>query len=505
VRSSLMTSSPTSTGELGASSVSAPVFSPWSIRIPVLAWVLMSLPAFFVLPAGDDWRTSSPLFALEWNALRPNMLWRPFEPVVRRLIGFAATMVYPSALHALVIVGHAMTGFFVYRLLREARTTAWAAGIATALVLIFPGAGAAVWSVDSAVQTWSTGCGLWSVFLLATRRQHRWPLAWLAPAFLSMVWKESGTAWPIAAPCLVALIGSWTQPLEWRRTCRALTLGIGLLACYLLIRTSLAQTGGIGAAAGRYSLSLSPVVLGRNFGMLGAVALLPIDTLALLGSPRNLGLAATTAAAGIPLLLLCVWACIRTLGVARIFLATASLVVIAVPHLVLEHVSEMYAHPLIAGAALVFLPALCAFGIGRRVVTAGAACAFLGALLSDAHKLTAMIEAGHSASDVGIRIVAEHAQAPRIICAVPAVNFPAGYSVFQISPGPASGWGASAQQAWGWSPRTEYLRLKSIEECQAQHSDVTVLFAADGAFTFVSVARQRVSEQTTKDEPSKPD
>jgi hypothetical protein len=480
------------TGENGS-----PPASRWVLGIPVLAWSLMALPAFFVLPSGDDWSTSSPLFSLDWDSLRPSLFWRPFEPVVRWLTGLAGAMFYPGAQHVLVVAGHAITGWFAYQILREAKTSQRMAALATALFLTMPGAGAAVWSVDSAIQTWSTGCGLWSVLLLTRRRQMRWPVAWLAPALLSMLWKESGTAWAIAAPCLAALVGSWTQLPDWRRIAHALTLGIGLLTCYLAARSYLSHSVQIGVGTGRYSLSLSPLAIGRNFGMLATAALSPIDTVALLGNPRHLGLAVMTAASGLPLLALCFWVFVTTLGAARMVLAMASLLSIAGPHILLAHVSEMYAHPLMAGALLVLVPALGPAGIGRRALWAGAGCALFGTLLSDAHKLTEMIETGYSAREVGHGLAAEHPQAPFRLCAVPAVTFQASYSVFQMAPGPASGWGASARQAWGWSSRTAYLQRSSTAECQATNADLIVSFATDGKFSLMSSPKRQEAEATT--------
>lgn len=454
----------------------------WVVAIPILAWAVMSLPALLVQPSGDDWGTSSPLFTLHWGSLRPHLMWRPIEPVLRWLIGLAPGTLYPGASHIFVVAGHAMTGWFAYRLLREAKVSYWTAGLATAAAMILPGAGAAVWSVDSAIQTWSSGCGLWAVFLLMTSRRRRWPVAWLAPAALSMVWKESGTAWPVAGPLLAALLASWSQPVDWRRTGRSLILGLGLLACYLVLRTVLAQTSGLGADGGRYSLSLSPLVLGRNLGILGVAAFLPVDTVALLGEPRNLGLAVVTALLGVPMLVFCVLAWARLTTGLRTLLATAVILVVAGPHLVLGHVSEMYAHPIIVAATLVFTPALCQFGGRRWLLAAAVLCMFFGSLISDAHKLAVMIATGHGARQIGTAIAAEHPQPPRLMCAVQPATVKAGYSVFQMSPGLASGWGASALQAWGWPRQTGFVQAGSASDCQSKNADLTVVFATDNTF-----------------------
>jgi hypothetical protein len=464
----------------------------WVAAIPILAWALMSLPAFLVQPSGDDWSTSSPLYALQWGAVRPQIMWRPFEPLLRWLVGLAPGVLYPSAPHALAIAGHAMSGWFAYRLLREARVSSRSASLATAVALILPGAGAAAWSVDSAIQTWSSGCGLWAVFLLMTSRQRRWPAAWLAPAFLSMMWKESGTAWPVAAPLLAALLGSWTRPMDWRQTLRALGLGLGLLACYLVLRTTLAQASGLGAVAGRYSLSLSPLVLGKNLGQLGVVALLPVDTVALLGQPKNLGLAVVTALLGVPMLVLGASAWARLVTVPRAFLETAVMLLVAGPHLVLGHVSEMYAHPLILTATLVFTPALCQPSGRRSLLVAAVLCTFLGSLVSDVHKLAVMIATGHGAHHVGLAIAAEHPQPPRLMCAVQPATVQPGYSVFQMSAGLASGWGASALQAWGWPSQTGFVQANSALDCWSKGADLTVVFAPDSTFRLLNSSAERL-------------
>lgn len=461
--------------------------SSWRTALPVLAWALMSLPAFYVRPAGDDWMTFAPLSGLSWSLLRPHVLWRPFEPIFRWLMGLWAAQLFPGSAHALVIAGHAFTGWWAYKILRETGVGSAVIAGSVGMMLLFPGSAAAVWSVDSAIQTWSTACALWSVLVLLRSQDRQWPVAWLAPLALAMLWKESAVGWTLGAPCMVGVLSKRTRPYLSRRLLRASLLGLALLGVYLVCRMVLGDAMPRIGAESRYTLAFSPATIARNLIQLFGVVTLPVDTLALLGRPRVPILVAVTAAMGAPMLLLTIWRWIRTQTFGCSLLGLASVICAALPHLIIPHVSEMYAHPVIAATVLLVAPLFDEIALARRHLLAPLACLFLGTVVSNGHKLHAMIASGEGGRAVGRRIADQYPVRARLVCSIPFWAAENGYSVFQIAPGPASGWGKAVLQEWGWPPDVDFVRMSTIEECRAVRADLVVKFT--GADTFEASTR----------------
>jgi hypothetical protein len=255
------------------------------------------------------------------------------------------------------------------------------------------------------------------------------------------------------------------------------------LACRLALADSLPSVGG----QGRYTFTLSALTIARNLVQLLGVAVLPIDTLALLGRPRSILLGGATAAMGFPIVAFSAWLWIRIRTPGRTFWALVSVVCVAGPHLIIPHVSEMYAHPVIAVMVLLVAPLFDQLAPTRRYLLASVACLLIGTAVSNAHKLGAMIASGERARTIGRRIAGTYPAPVPLVCSVPFLATETGYSVFQIPPGAASGSGKAVLQEWGWPPGVEFVRLPSVEGCRALHAELVLKFT--GAETFETFSR----------------
>ncbi|MFH1131038.1 MAG: hypothetical protein V1754_06865 [Pseudomonadota bacterium] len=453
-----------------------------------IAWILMCVPAFWILPALDDWGTSAPIAHFSWDLLRPGFFWRPIEKLNRVFLGH-----FPGALpfypHLVAVLGHALSGWMVYQLCKKLGASSRLGVISSIVFLVSPAVAAAVWSVDSAVQTWSTACGLSAVWAYMLRNRRQAFGIWLLMSFLALFWKESGVVWFFAAPLFRELqLGRETGTVGvWRRLCAGIGVACIAMVAYFAFRWGFARSFSLGGDD-RYSLLLNPAIWIRNFSMLVGVAATTIDTIAIFGpSPRYL-VGAMSIIFSIPLLgFLFVWA-VRNRSLRKGVISLMAFFVVLGPHVLLAKVSEMYAHPIVA--ALAILLVVGGFGTLNSGWHKGAKIALflflVGAVFVDAHKWFVMMETGRKADVVG-RTIAEHTgdSPPASICIVrksPTKKF--GYSVFSAPPGPASQWGVAARQHWGWEHQVKIFHEETIAKCP-QDSERIVDLAMDGAVQFI--------------------
>lgn len=468
-----------------------------SALVLVLALAAMSVPAFFVHPAGDDWGTIRPRSTpFEFGFLQGGIFFRPPHQL---LLGLGATLpsAYEALLHAATVLGHWVSAAFLFVLaLRYVRREVALA--AAVLFALHPGAAAAVWSLDSATQTWSTAFGLAAVWM--SSRAGR--LAWLWPvcALLAALCKESGVAWFVVVLAWWALrehlLGD-VQRRERRARTSALAVvgGVGLCV-YAGLRLLSTAEAGLGAEQGRYSLQLDGLTWSWHLAQLLGASLTSVDTVALFGEPRILVWVVLSTLLSMPLLGLLVLALYRR-GVVAAMMAFGVLGLVALPHLPIQHVSEMYVHPIVAMAVLVGSLALAErtpsatasnpltpFGTDETLFRVCLALAFFGVVGVSAHKASRMIATGNGARAVGRQVAsAFHGARPEALCAVPhPASVKRGYSAFDLPRGRASGWGAAVLAEWQWRAPKRFVLAADAASCWRERPDAVILFT--GAATF---------------------
>lgn len=435
---------------------------------------LFGLPAFAIGPAGDDWYYAAPLFAFPWKALVPQgIFWRPLDHIVYWLAGFAHGW-HVEACHLAAVLGHAASLAALCVLLREIGISRVVTLIAAAFVAVHPANAAAVWSVDSNHQTWSTAFGL-SACILAMRGR-RW--VWLVPAMIAALWKESGLAWFAAAPALRLTVGAYynIEPSGlvarvWTER-RWLVLGLVGALAYLSARMLLAGQVMLGATEGRYAFSPNPLVWLRNAAMLLGVALIPVDTVAIFGIGHRLARGVAPAFLALPFGVMALFGLGRRRRVRPVCLLFGGLMLVAVmaPHLLIGHVSEMYAHPITFTLTVVasLLLGTSWPKCSTRLTQFAIALVLVAFVLVDLGKYREMLATARRAE-----IFAEQNRAllspaqDRGVCFVPDDNqeWAGGYSVFQMDTASASGWGKAMVLQWGWGRYDAITVVASPAEC----------------------------------------
>lgn len=458
-----------------------PAKNPLARAFFFIAAFAVSAATFLVRPAGDDWTTMTPLVPWDWASLRPGLFWRPFEAALRGLLG-ACPSAFPALPHALALLGQLLASLCLLRLLRLARVSDRLAYGLAGLTWLWPANAAAILSVDTAGQTLSTGFGLLATLALCSHRPFVRHL-WLMCCALGVFWKESGIAWLVAAPVLA---GYLTHPQEnpsklVKRAAPQFAEAAILSALYFGARFVLASNATLGSAEGRYSITLNPLILAKNFAMQAAVALIPLDTVSLFSDPRRLSLAFLPAIIAAPGLAILAWKTRKSYSVSEIFVFSAAFLALASPHMILSHTSELYAHSL---SFILFL----SLGVGATRATTLAAAAsvrgniFFGfwlfaiaGVFAFGLKSQHMIENGNRATQIARDFRACHVNQPTEVCAV-VTSTRRGYSVFDMGPAAASGHGKFTTSEWNWKPSTARV-VDDIAECAK--GSAAIVFSAD--------------------------
>lgn len=451
------------------SGTSRPFWRSRELQGLVLCWLLVSVPAFWVYPALDNWSSSRPMAQFSWDILLPRLFWRPLEMSNLALVSVFPAL-YPWYLHLLAVVGHGLSGVVVRYLARRAGAEPRSAAWATALFLVSPAVGAAVWNIHGVTQTWSTALGLLSVWAYVTFVGGRAGAVWVGFAALSALWKESGLAFFLAAPILAELLRLTVPQREaepephMSRLTSGLLKGLAGIAIYMLLRRALAPGASLGLPRGPYALHVDPLLWGRNLVMLLGVSLTTVDTIALFGFPRRPLWALVSVIAGLPLAAVLGLSLRRTWSLERWRLAVLSVLAVSGVYLPMGHVSEKYAHSIVA--VLAILLAVGALRIPRSSSIPALALFLLAAAAVDAHKLTEMILTGRGAEEVAGRIASQTSTPPVNVCIVAVGQEKAQvYAVFQGNPGPASGWGIAVLPHWNWQFPKSAVLVAQRERC----------------------------------------
>jgi hypothetical protein len=444
----------------------------------VVVAAAFAAPAFLVQPALDDFTTVRPYLSnMPASAFLPTHFFRPFEQCLRWVTGRVPTAHVPL-MHGVTALGHVLSAvllFFVLVPRGQKLARASAAIFASSAAL-----GAAVWSLDSAIQTWSTAFGLLAVLLYRAYSQGPKAGLWLLAALGAVLWKESGLSWCLLAPLVFAFEAYITcGNVDWRRLRAAGALVLALIAAYLALRHAFASEEGLVVGDGRYNVHLSPLVWLRNGLQLGGVAATAADTVALLGEPGRRTWGVLSLLLSSPLVVIAVSDTWRMRG-PRVVCAAVALVVVAMgPHLLMGHVSEMYAHPVAAAWCL----ALVSNGTPRPSQLRAAVVALFVAtsLVAGVSKASQMIETGKAAARVGAELARQwpYSSAPRTLCLVPDATIDGrGYSVFQAPGAKAAMWGRALSGQWGWRFPESYIERASAAECRGSGADGVVFFGA---------------------------
>ena len=378
---------------------------------------------------------------------------------------------YNDLCHLVAIIGHIGSAYILNRLLALFTKNNDAVTFGTIYFCISPAVAASVWSIDSAVQTMSTLFGLAAIWSLVTVAPFKREIIASGCILVSVLWKESGISWFLAAPLLTIAInrkriGEKTRSIK-KTEIQWIIGGIVGIVLYLTIRSILSiNNGNIGLTEGRYSLHVSPLIWIKNAVMLLGVTITTIDTVSLFGD-KSIVIAALTFMGGAPLLYITG----KNISIRKNYNFLCALVTITVmgPHLFMGHVSEMYAHPILCSIILCIFVCLELppyISLKYKIILG---VGLMTCIVVSTHKYIEMYETGKRANTVAENILNTYKKTDRIpdwVCTIyENKTEKKSYSVFRADYQKASAWGRSIWVSTNWKRPLHFEEALKIEEC----------------------------------------
>ncbi len=451
-------------------------FRPFLVRtfflsLPVILFLLIQ-----ILPTFDDWTyITAPYFGdffsperlLPWNGY-----WRPFDALIGSILGLNPHL-FPALNHSLILLAHAVSTCLVYRLSGKKILPA-------AFFFLSPAMLGTVLDIDSVNQAYATCWGLLS--LLFYQRGKKWQ--WILCVMIATFCKENGIMYTFI-PFLFKWLqnglggGRWGGGSVW--------LVLAFLTLYGAARILL--TSPENQIQDAY-LTATPLDHLKDVVQYVLFTWLPMDYEAAVFPPtRFLPLAALTFLLPLPFLLLLakgLWSARRdrTLWalIAAYFLAAA-------PHL-LTLVSMMHIYAGLPFAALI---------VGRlqsrhfRVLPI--ILFFAASLVTDAHHYHAAYESGLMGKDMAEQVLSQTKTKSERVFVVTIDRGEQKYSIFNVIPSDAFGWGLAARHYSGYTvaselrdttiaapatPAEKQQTVKRIAEEVRPHYPYDALWVVDG-------------------------
>lgn len=445
------------------------------LSLPVILYFLI-----LILPTFDDWTyLTAPYFGKVLTAERMlpwNGYWRPFDALTGSILGLNHHL-FPALNHVLIFIAHVLSTCLIYRITNGHLLPA-------AFFFLSPGMLGTVLDIDSLNQAYANLWGLLALYLApslppgapslpprgegmeshygaiwGTSRIKKFPLGgvggWGACSFiilLSTFCKENGIMYAFLLPLLC--IGRDKSLHNMRQYIAYFAPMMALVAVYGVARIMLTPAGnGVSDAY----LSASLMDHAKDMVQYIAYTWLPMDYEAIVFSPtRCLPLALATMLFALPFLFFLAKNMWRNRGDRMLYVLVAAYFIVAAPHL-LTLVSLMHIYAGLPFAALIIdrfyplgaqkvggSPSLdIKEGRGMHVIAVG--LFLLAAVITDIHHWYAAYESGLVGKEMAENVISESADKPQKVFVLNIDRHEEKYSIFNVIPRDAFGWGLAAQ------------------------------------------------------------
>lgn len=393
------------------------------LSLPVILYALV-----VILPTFDDWTyITSPCFdnVLDSGRLLPwNGYWRPFDAIIGSILGLNHKL-FPAFNHSIVLIGHAVSTILIYRL-SERRN------LAAAFFFLSPGMLGAVLDIDSANQVYATCWGLAS--LLFYKNGRKW--LWMTCVIIATLCKENGIMYCVIPPFLCYIQHSSFR--NFRPYAKDIGMMAALLAVYGVLRLLLTPAG---SEVSEAYTSASMLDHAKDIAEYIIFAWVPMDFEALMFPPtRCILLASFTFMLAAPFLVLLTVELWNKRKDKTLIALIAAFFIAGAPHL-LTLVSLMHIYAGLPFAALIIGHLFPMTGMKHRI----AATLFLVvAIFSDVHHWHAAYQSGLIGKEMAEDVIEKSKTNPQKVFVINVDNGEPKYSIFNVIPRDAFGWGRAA-------------------------------------------------------------
>lgn len=418
-------------------------FLSFFISLPAILYLLI-----LILPTFDDWTyLTAPYFSslFEMDRMLPwNGYWRPFDALIGSLLGLNFNL-FPTLNHCLILLAHATSTFFVYRLTDKKI-------LPTAFFFLSPGMLGTLLDIDSINQAYATCWGLFS--LLLYQRGCKWQ--WMACVIIATFCKENGIMYAVIPPMLsYAKEDSWKNIKPYvKDSCpmMALVVAYGIARILLTSADNSVRTD---------YLTTNLIDHAKDVAQYIAGTWLPMDYAAIAFKPtRNLPLAIITFIMPLPFLFLLAKGLWYTRKDKIIWTLIAVYFLSAAPHL-LTLVAFMHIYAGLPFAAMIIGRLENPTSLGQNTSSLGgkqllATVLFFSAcLISDIHHWHAAYQSGLMGKDMAEQIIEQSKSKPQKVFVLTLDNGETKYSIFNVIPSEAFGWGLAARHYSGYTMANE--------------------------------------------------
>ena len=325
----------------------------WSVILIIIFIPILLFVTLQILPTHDDWTSSTspdftPFFTKE-HFLFYGYHWRPFDTWIGYIVGRNPQLLFPAFNHCLVVFGHIICAFLLFRLLINLDFKKNTANIVTVFFFLNPAVLASVLAVDSQNQVFSLAFGIISFMAYTNIKKGKY-IIWPLLIFITTLTKENGLMWSLICP----LLAFGFDIIALKTFKKDLIIGFAIILAYFTLIFILPKDITIHQEYVPESIKIVKNVIKFLFS-----SFITIDYVYLLHSPkRNLLFAAISFILALPFLFF-VFGNIKLYKQKKTICIAICLLIAVSPHL-LTVFSMMHTY-----AGLVFVALLVALGIEK--------------------------------------------------------------------------------------------------------------------------------------------
>ncbi|MBR1895811.1 MAG: hypothetical protein IJ822_03405, partial [Pyramidobacter sp.] len=348
-------------------------------------------------------------------------------------------------------------------------------------------------------------CGSFFYLQQESTKNRFWYFAFfLLAAMVSTLFKESGIVWFVAPVYFHFLWNYVHSDTGVLRQIKAYITPLCVGSCgalvYFLIRFSLMRGLYLGAASGTYALNFSPLHILKNYVVMLAGTCAAFDPVALLGTPRKLGLFLCSAALSMPFLITTAAALWRLWDDKRAFKAVIGMLLgiagVSAPFVVMNHVAEMSVYSAVFLFAIWVSILFSWSAPNRSFLRYALTLLFAGMLLTCGHKFSLLWEYTHRVDRFVTACAPLFEKKPRKVFIYYVEDVPLSYSIYCQPTGYGAAKGTALRSLWGWEGdiRIKMLETSSVKAPKGRdflNYDTVLVLTQSGTIRVLKNAKER--------------
>lgn len=446
----------------------------WSIAFIFIITPILLLAVIHILPTHDDWtgttRPTFDSFFVREHFLFYGYHWRPFDTWIGWFVGHNPQLLYPTFNHILVVIGHTINSFLIFRLLTILNFSQTAKNLTTVLFFILPATMATTTAIDSQNQTYALLFGITSFIIYISNKRSKY-IIWIILIFIATWWKENGLMWALICPIL-AYGFDLIQPKTIKKD---IFVGIGIIIFYAIAIIVLPK-----------DIIIHPdyvpdeMKIIKNIIKFFFTTFITTDYIYLLHKPsRNILMAVFTFVLTLPFIYYIILRQIKFFINKKILSVFLCLIIAAAPH-ILTIYSMMHTYAGLAMIAIFIAYGIdCCYKKDRKPVILSYLLFMFSALLIDIHLIDKSIQSGMIGKKMAQEAIQKTEKKVNNVYVIIIEDYYPKLSSFCVIPCDAFGWGYAAQF------ETNFQWPKNIE-------DTTIIRTQDVVANAYSLGRKQL-------------